>query len=329
MIMNAGVAVTRCAAAFLVSFLAVSAGAEEAKRMGILFTGSKVQRDSYERVALDVLREKGFVEGRNLVITRRYADGDASRLNVLAREIEATRPDVVLSMCTPSTRAMMEASATTPIVMGMVSDPVGQKLIDSLSRPGHNITGTANQYDEVLPKMLEALAAVLPPGARVAVLTNETNVAHGRLWPIAEEAGNRLRLTTRRFVAKDPASVPGLLESMLADQHQAIFVLPDDPMLSRASSIVSSFAIAHRMATLYSAREFVVAGGLLSYGTSFNEGYRVAATYVDRILRGDRPSQLPVSLPTQFELTINMKTARAIGVTVPEALKLRADRLVD
>jgi xanthine dehydrogenase YagR molybdenum-binding subunit len=131
------------------------------------------------------------------------------------------------------------------------------------------------------------------------------------------------------FVAKDPASVPGLLESMLADQHQAIFVLPDDPMLSRASSIVSSFAIAHRMATLYSAREFVVAGGLLSYGTSFNEGYRVAATYVDRILRGDRPSQLPVSLPTQFELTINMKTARAIGVTVPEALKLRADRLVD
>jgi putative ABC transport system substrate-binding protein len=327
--MNARAALFRCAAGFLVSLLAVSAGAEEAKRMGILFAGTRVQRDGYERLALEVLREKGFVEGRNLVITRRYADGDASRLPALAREIEASRPDVVLSMCTPSTRAMKEASATTPIVMGMVSDPVGQKLVDSLSRPGHNVTGTANQYDEVLPKMLEVLAAVLPPGARVAVLTNETNVAHGRLWPIAEEAGKHLRLTTRRFTVKDPAGVPAVLESMLPDQHQAIFVLPDDPMLSRASSTVSSFAIAHRMATLYSAREFTVAGGLLSYGTSFTEGYRSAATYVDRILRGDRPDRLPVSLPTQFELTINMKTARAIGVTIPETLKLRAERLVE
>jgi len=327
--MNARAALVQCAAGFLVSLLAAPAGAEEARKMAILFAGSKVQRDSYERLALDILREKGFVEGRNLVITRRYADGDASKLPGLAREIEATRPDVVLSMCTPSTRAMKEASATTPIVMGMVSDPVGQKLIDSLSRPGHNVTGTANQYDEVLPKMLEVLAAVLPAGARVAILTNESNVAHGRLWPIAEEAGKRLRLTTRRFVVKDPAGVPAALEAMLPDRQQAIFVLPDDPMLSRASSVVSSFAITHRMATLYSAREFTVAGGLLSYGTSFTEGYRLAATYVDRILRGDRPDQLPVSLPTQFELTINMKTARAIGVTIPETLKLSAERLVE
>ena len=297
--------------------------------MGILYAGPAVARSAEERSLIDTLREKGFAEGRNLVITRRYADGNRALLGAYAKEIEAARPEVVVTMCTPSTRAMSQVSSSIPIVMGMVSDPVGQHLVASLARPGGNITGTANQYDEILPKMLEVLVSVLPKGARVGVLANPANVAHDRLWPIAEAAATVLQVQVQRYEVKDPAGTPAVLESMQQARVEAIFILPDDPVLSARRALISEFALQHRLPTLYSFREFAEAGGLMSYGTSLTEGYRQAGLYVNRILRGDRPERLPVSLPMEIELTINMKTARAIGVKIPEVLRLRAERVID
>jgi putative ABC transport system substrate-binding protein len=309
--------------------LSAVAQSEEVRRMGILFGGRELQRSSLERTLLETLRSRGFVEGRNLVITRRYAEGDAARLAVYAKEIEATNPEVVVTMCTPSTRAMSAASTSIPIVMGMVSDPVGQKLVASLARPGGNVTGTANLYEDVVPKMLELFAGVLPKEAQVAVLVNPGNVAHQRLWPIAENASRVLRLTLRRYEVAGPAATLGVLQSVLSDRPQGIFVLPDDPMLGGRTSTISEFAILHRVPTLYHAREQVEDGGLLAYGMSFADGYMLAGRYVDRILKGAKPEQLPVEQPTRLELSVNMKTAAAIGLPIPPVLLLRADRVID
>ena len=161
-----------------------SAVAEETKRMGILFAGAATQREGLEEALMGTLRERGYVEGRNLTVTRRYAEGDYTRLAAYAREIESMKPDVVVTMCSPSTRAMSQATSRIPIVMTMISDPVGQKLVKSLARPGGNLTGTAAQYEETVPKMFEAFAEVVPKQARVAVLVHARNPVHDRLWAI-------------------------------------------------------------------------------------------------------------------------------------------------
>ncbi|HMC15604.1 MAG TPA: ABC transporter substrate-binding protein [Albitalea sp.] len=309
--------------------VAIAAAAQETRRIGVLYTGSQARISSAERVLFETLRDRGFVEGNNLIITRRYADGDMKRLVAYADEMATLKPEVVVTMCTPSTRAMSTASTSIPIVMGMISDPVGQQLVASLAHPGHNVTGSANLYEEVVPKMLEALAGVLPKEARVAALTNPANVAHQRLGPIAEAAAKRLHLDLRRYDVAGPADIPGVLESMAPNRTDAIIIFPDDPMLIGAGALINEFAMRYRLPTMYSQRELVESGGLLSYGTSFAEGYRQAGLYVERILKGAKPADLPVSQPTQIELTINMKTARTIGVTVPDALRVRADRLIE
>ena len=319
----------RGVAALLLATVAATAVGEDTRRMGVLYTGSQASITPLENIMVETLRDKGFVEGRNLVITRRYADGDMKRLAAYADEMAATKPEVVVTMCTPSTRAMSAASNSIPIVMGMISDPVGQQLITSLAHPGRNVTGSANLYEEVVPKMLEVLASVLPKGAHVAVLSNTANVAHQRLWPIAEETAKHLQISLIRFEVTAPTAIPGVLESMLANRVEAIFIFPDDPVLAGRGALINQFAMQHRLPTIYSAREFAESGGLLSYGTSFAEGYRQAGTYVDRILKGAKPADLPVSQPTQVELTINMRTARAIGVAIPDALRLRAERVIE
>jgi len=327
--MNSRAWICRVVPVFLLATFTAAAVGEEARRMGILYTGSQARIAPLESIMVETLRDKGFVEGRNLIITRRYADGDMKRLVAYADEMETLKPEVVVTMCTPSTRAMSAASVSIPIVMGMISDPVGQQLIASLAHPGRNVTGSANLYEEVVPKMLEALAGVRPKVARVAVLTNPANVAHQRLWPIAEEAAKLLQLSLRRYDVTARAAIPGVLESMLLNRTEAIFIFPDDPMLAGRGTLINEFAMQHRLPTMYSAREQAESGGLLSYGTSFAEGYRQAGLYVDRILKGAKPADLPVSQPTQVELTINMKTARAIGVTIPDVLRLRAEKVIE
>jgi putative ABC transport system substrate-binding protein len=327
--MNARAWICRLLPVFCLATVTVAASAEEVRRMGILFGGSEAQRSSLERTLLETLRDKGFIEGRNLVITRRYAEGDRTRLAAYAKELEGLNPEVVLTMCTPSTRAMSAASADIPIVMGMVTDPVGQKLVASLARPGRNVTGTANLYEEVVSKTLEIFASVLPREALVAVLVNPANAAHGRLWPIAEEAAGVLRIKLRRYEVTSPAATLGVLQSILPDRPQAIYAFPDDPMLSGRATTISEFAILHRLPTLYHARDHVEGGGLLGYGLSFADGFKQAGRYVERILKGAKPAELPVEQPTRFELSVNLKTAKAIGLSIPPLVLLRADWVIE
>ena len=303
--------------------------AEEVKRMGILFAGSANQRSVLETVLIGTLREQGYVEGRNLVVTRRYAAGDYGRLADYARELESMKPDVVVTMCTPSTRAMSQASSGIPIVMTMIADPVGQRLVASLAQPGGNLTGTASMQEELIPKMLENFAAVLPAQGRVAVLYNVKNPVHARLWSAAEESAGRVKLRVKRYDVVGKEAMPGVLDAIAHDRQDGIFILPDDPMLTELRTTIAEFGTRHRMPTLHATSEFVDSGGLMSYGQSFADGYRQAAGYVDRILKGTKPQSLPVAQPTKFDLSVNVKTAREMGMAIPQSVLMRADKVVE
>ena len=211
----------------------------------------------------------------------------------------------------------------------MISDPVGQRLISSLASPGGNVTGTSSQWEEVIPKMLEAMSAVLPHKARLGVLYNVNNTAHPELLKITDATAPRFNLQVKRYEVANPAGVQAALDSLAKDHRDALFVLPDDPMLANARPAIIEFANRHRMLGLYSTRESVEAGGLLSYGQSAADGYRQAAGYVERILNGAKPASLAVSQPRSFELSLNLKTAREIGVTIPASLLLRADKVIE
>ena len=318
-----------CLLAVFIQASAPGAFADDVKRMGILFAGSAAQRSSLEDVLFDSLRQQGYVEGRNLQVTRRYAAGDYNRLAGYARELESMKPDVVVTMCTPSTRAMSQASSGIPIVMTMIADPVGQHLIASLARPGGNLTGTASMQEELIPKMLEAFAAVVPPQGRIAVLYNTSNSIHARLWAAAEAGAGPLKLRVKRYDVAGPDTVPEALKAIARDKQQGVFVLPDDPMLTGQRAAIVEFGVRQRIPTLHATSEFVDAGGLMAYGQSFADGYRVAAGYVDQILKGTKPENMPVAQPTKFDLSVNVKVAREIGVEIPQALLMRADKIVE
>lgn len=303
--------------------------AEQIKRIGLLVTGSDASRGHLDRALAEALREQGYVEGRNLVIERRYAEGEGSRLRGLAQELEALKLDAVVTTCTPSTRLMKDQTSTTPIVMAVVSDPVGQGLIASLARPGNNITGTSSQVEDILPKMIEYFAAVLPRNALVAVLADKRNPVHPHLWGLLSVAGAAAGLRLARYEIASAREIEGVIETAVRDGAGALFVLPDHPLFMDQRLRIVAIADKHRLPGFFWAREFVEAGGLMSYGENIAGGWRRSATYVSRILHGAKPADLPVAQPTTFELVINLRTARALGLKIPQSVLLSADRVIE
>jgi putative ABC transport system substrate-binding protein len=271
------------------------------------------------------LRARGYVEGRNLVIERRYG---ASRVSENANELAGMRLDAILTTCTPSTRVMKEATASTPIVMAAVSDPVQQGIIASLSRPGRNVTGTSSQAEELLAKRLELLADVLPKATRVAVLANARNPVHALSWPRLERAATARGLQLVRVEIAMADDLPAAMEKAAQAKAEALLVLPDDPLMINVRAQIVRLAEKHRIPDMHWAREFVEAGGLVSYGENLRSSYTAAAGYMDKIKSGANPAVMPVEQPTRFELVLNMKTARALGITVPQSLLLRADEVI-
>ena len=304
--------------------------AEKPKRIGLLVQGSYASRGHLDRALVEALREQGYVEGRNLVIERRYADGgDRSRLRDFALELEGLKLDAVVTTCTPSTQSMKEQTSSTPIVMAVVTDPVGQRLIASFAKPGSNVTGTSSQVEDILPKMLEYFAAVLPRSAAVAVLADSRNPVHPRLWELTLKYGAAAGLGVTRYEIGRSNEIEGAIDAAARAGARGLFVLPDHPLfIDRRSEIVAALG-RHRLPGFYWAREFVEAGGLMSYGENIAGGWRRATTYVARIMRGANPADLPVEQPTRFELVINMKTARALGLTIPQSVLIRADRVIE
>jgi putative ABC transport system substrate-binding protein len=298
-------------------------------RIGILVGGSQAQRGHLEQELLAGLREQGYVEGKNLVIERRYAEGHREKVPEFARELAGMKLDAVVTTCTPSTRAARAATASTPIVMAAVADPVGQKLIASLARPGANITGLSSQAEDILPKMMELFASVLPKQATVAVLAEARSDTHPRMWLALGPIAKRLNLKLVKIDVASPADLPVAFETAVREKTGAVLVLPDEPLFLTRRATIVELAAKHRLPAFYGAREFVDEGGLMSYGENLRTAYRNAASYINKVVQGAKPGDIPVEQPRRFELVVNMKTARALGLSISGELLLRADQVIE
>ena len=236
--------------------------------------------------------------------------------------------DAILTTCTPSTRIMKEATSSTPIVMVAVSDPVRQGIIASLAKPGQNVTGTSSQTEDLLAKRLELLAPLLPKSTTIAVLMNANNPVHALGWQRLESTEREMKLNLLKVELTKSDDLPGAIDAAARAQAGALFVMPDDPMMFNLRPQIVELAAKYRMPDFYWASQFAESGGLMSYGENLRSSCRATATYVDRIKKGANPANLPVEQPTRFELVINLKTAKALGLTVPQALLLRADEVI-
>ncbi len=304
---------------------------EKKLHIGILVGGGLAQRGHLEQALLQGLREQGYVEGKNLVLERRYADGRGDRTPEFARELAAMKLDAVVTTCTPTTRAAQQAVGSTPIIMAAVADPVGQHLIASLARPGANLTGLSSQAEDIMPKMLELFASILPRPTTVAVLTEAGSDVHPRMWQALGPLAQTLKIKLVKIDVGRPSDVhlPAAFDTAMRQKVGAIFVLPDEPLfLTRRAEIVA-LAAKHRLPAFYGAREFVDEGGLMSYGENLRTAYRNAATYIKKVAHGATPGDMPVAQPTKFELVINMKTAKVLGITIPYSVLLRAEEVIE
>jgi putative tryptophan/tyrosine transport system substrate-binding protein len=274
------------------------------------------------------LRELGYVEGQNIAIESRWAEGRYERLPALAAELVQLKVNVILTMAPPPTQAAKDATRTIPIVMGAVADAVTAGFVANLARPEGNITGLSMMVPELVGKQLEILKEVVPRLSRVVLLGNPANPSHAAQSREAEGAARQLGLRLQPVAARDPREIDNAFVAMGRYKPDAIIVLLDSMFLDRRTQI-ADLAITHRLPTVYGAGEHAQAGGLVTYGPNIPSMFIRAATYVDKILRGARPADLPVEQPTKFEVVINLKTAKTLGLTIPPSLLLRADDFIE
>jgi putative ABC transport system substrate-binding protein len=271
------------------------------------------------------LRELGYFEGQNLVIDWRYQLGQDDRLSTLAAELVRLKPDVIVADVTVAIRAAMHATSTIPIVMASSADAAGGRLVASLAHPGGNVTGVTIMLAELTPKRLQLLKEGAPNVSRVAVLWDPAIPWHRALLKEIEAAAPALRLHPV-VMAVPSRDDPSALSKITKGHVDAVFV--SHTMTPAARQQLVDFAAKNRLPTMFMDRDFVTAGGLMSYGSNFSEQFRHAAEYVDKILKGAKPGDLPVEQPTKFELVINMKTAKALGLTIPPSVVARADEII-
>jgi putative ABC transport system substrate-binding protein len=277
---------------------------------------------------LQGLRELGYVEGKNIVIEYRWADGREDRLAELAAQLVRLNPDVLVAHAT-GVRAAQQATSTIPIVMGVSADPVGMGLIKSLARPGGNTTGVASQMIDLASKRLELLKEIVPQLKEVAVLSYESSQGARRGLAETEVAAQKLGVRVHPFwLAAEPTALESIFAA-IARERAAGVIVQADSVTGRYSDRIAGLAVKKGLPAMGGARPFVVDGGLISYGGDFVEGWRVAARFVDKILKGAKPADLPVEQPTKFELVINLKTAKALGIKIPQAVLLRADAVIE
>jgi putative ABC transport system substrate-binding protein len=264
----------------------------------------------------------------NIIIERRYAQGKAERFQEFAAEMVRLKADVIITNTTPAALAAKNATTTIPIAIPTAIDPVGTGLIASLAHPGGNITGGAILTGELTAKRLELLKEIIPGLAQTAVLWNGTNPANALAWRETRRAAHALGVTLQSHEVQGPKDFEAAFARMAEERPDALLVLDDALTIQYRKKIVD-FAIEKRLPSVFAAKHFVEAGGLMSYGPSYSEMMHRAASQVDKILRGAQPADLPMEQPTRFELVINLKTARAIGLTVPPILLTRADEVIE
>ena len=307
------------------------AGQQAAKvpRIGFLAVGSREGRAFMIEGFLQGLRAHGYIEGQNIVIEYRFSEDRDDRLPALAAELVALKVRLILASGTPASFAAKHATTTIPIVMGGIqADPVATGLIASLARPGGNITGMSMMSAPLGGKRLELLKRTVPGLARVAVFWNPPNPAYGPILKELEAAAPALRLTLQRLEVRVPADFEGAFEAATRQRAGAL-IAPGDPLVANRPRMVADLALKYRLPALTDNKEFVEAGGLLSLGIDLVESYRRAATHVDKILKGASPADLPMEQPTRFDLAVNLKTARALGLTIPQLVLLQASHVIE
>jgi putative ABC transport system substrate-binding protein len=297
-------------------------------RIGFLAVGSREGRAFLIEGFLQGLRERGYVEGRNIVIEYRFSEGRNERLPELAAELIAAKVDLIVASGSPASVAASQATRTIPIVMGSLAvDPIETGLIASLARPGGNITGMTEMAAQLGAKRLELLTETVPGISRVAVFWNPSNPAYGPVLKVLETTAPTLGLKLRRLEVRVPEDFEGALQSANRERAGAVFV-PGDPLVTNRPRMVADLALKYRLPTVTDFRELPRAGGLLSFGPDLVDSYRRAATHVDKILKGAKPGDLPMEQPTKFDLVVNINTARALGLTIPQSILAKATEVI-
>jgi len=297
-------------------------------RVGWLSPGSATSDETFLASFRDALRELGWVVGQNIAIESRWAEGKFEQLPDLAAELVRLRVDVIVTVVTQASLAAKHATSTIPIVMVGVGDPLGSGLVDNLARPGGNVTGPSSMLAEASVKQLALLKETVPNASPVAVLRNPANpVWQASALRETQAAARAMGLRLQLLEARGPDELEGAFAAMTKERAGALFV-PADIIFVRHAQRMAELAARHRLPAMFGFREHVEAGGLMSYAANFALMFRRAATFADKILKGAKPADLPVEQPTKFELVINLKTAKALGLTIPQLVLLRADEVI-
>ncbi len=307
----------------------LAAGAQQPPklaRVGVLAGGGVTFWARFEAFR-QRLRELGYVEGQTIALEVRTAEAREERYPEFAAELVRLRVDVLVAQSNAAVVALKRATQTIPIVMAVVGDPVGSGFVASLPRPGGNVTGLSNMTEGISAKWVELLKEAAPKATRLGVLLVPATAAHASMWGEIQGAGRALRVVTKAWEVRGPEEIDRAFAAMATERIGALIVLPH-PVTAVNMRQILGLAAKHRLPSLHPYREFAEQGGLMAYGPNVADLWRRAATYVDKILKGAKPADLPVEQPTRFELVINLKTAKALGLTIPRSVLIRADQVI-
>ena len=274
------------------------------------------------------LNNIGYIEGKNVRFEYRYVEGYNERLPELANDLADLNVDVIVTWGTDAVLAAKQATTTIPIVMGAIGDPLGSGIVTNLARPGGNVTGSSSRAAELESKRLELLKEAVPGLSRVAILFNPTNHYMPLALQSARKGAQMLHVSLAIYEVRDTTTLDAAFVTLTKDRPDALMV-PADTFLVSQRSRIAQFAIENKLPSVYTFREYIEAGGLIAYTPNYHDLFRRAASYVDKILKGAKPGELPIGQPTKFQLVINLKTAKALGLVIPRALLVGADQVIE
>jgi ABC-type uncharacterized transport system substrate-binding protein len=300
------------------------------RRIGVLMAFAENDLDAQANITAfrQALQKLGWTESGNVHIDYRWGAGDPERIRAYAIELVGLKPDVILAVSALVLQPLLQEARSIPIVFTQIGDPVGSGFVASMPHPGGNITGFTPAEFSMQGKKLEILKEVAPRVTRVAVLLNPEQIPQAGMWRAIEDVAPTFRVQLTAAAVRDPAEIERAIDIFARESNGGLIVLPSGLTIVQRGLIIA-LAARHRLPAVYQYRQFVTDGGLMSYGNDLADQYRQAASYVDRILRGEKPGDLPVQQPTKFELVINLRTAKALGLTVPPTLLDRADEVIE
>ena len=318
-----------CVALTAINSIGLAQESQRSVRVGLFVSGFASEYAAHDRGLIAGLRDHGYIEGKNLTLVRRYGNLDSQRISSFAQELAKSELDAIVTVCTVTTQAAIHATKRTPIVMLSVSDPVGHGLAASLARPATNVTGRSSLSRTLVPKLVDLFHDMVPGADRIAVLLNSRNPWHESLWTEALAAAQSLKLTMLRVDGALPGDFDAAIQRMLSSKANAVLVLPDDPASLHLRAKMAARAKEHRLPLILPYGDVYDDGALLSYGESLETTARLAAAHIDKIARGADAAQLPIEQPTRFRLTVNLKIASDLGITIPATALARADSVIE